>query len=133
MEEDTLCRSCTAACCRSGVTMELNDTEVKFLTDAGANLEMINQGSKRGLLANISKRILSQDVVKDYVMIEDCVFLKENEETGVNECSIYSESSRPAICSRFKAGEYGCMLIRAINGIDPPEVFVEWKLRTQRY
>jgi Fe-S-cluster containining protein len=131
MEKDSLCRSCSAACCRYGVVMELTRNEVDFMMSSGVSTERFDTEPKKGSKKQLASKIFSADTKESYILTKDCSFLELDNDIGVMVCSIYFDESRPEICSKFKAGEYGCMSIRNMSSVDSQEVFVKWKENTQ--
>lgn len=131
MEKDSLCMNCSAACCRSGVVMALNSSESEYFLNSGVSFELHNSSIKRGIIGRVKDKIFNREVKINYILTEDCKFIEYDWTVGALICSIYKSENRPNICDSFKAGEYGCMSIRANSGIDSAEVFVEWKNNTQ--
>ncbi len=110
------CDTCTAACCRSGIQMRLNDSEADFMQTAGTDLtkEPGTRHQKRRLLPLVSVRHPETNV---YTLENDCGHLTEDA-LGQLVCSSHEDPARPDTCKGLEPGSYVCRSIRVRAGVD---------------
>lgn len=97
------CGNCLATCCSQGIEMELTATEAANLEEAGTVLTALH-GVAKSRFGFKPKRTR-------YKFESDCGNLVRTE-TGAGVCAVVDEDTRPGICSKFRAGDYGCMTLR---------------------
>jgi hypothetical protein len=126
------CSTCTAACCRKGVAMQLSPEEAETMRLGGAELvqrDDAGQSSKFRRVVTMLRLYLPQDTY--YRLETDCGYLVEDPSTGQLLCSIYGEGYRPRTCNDFKAGSFDCLFIRNEVGIDHPNVLQQYDAQTR--
>lgn len=83
-------KDCNASCCRKRpdlkVIFDFSDQDVKMFQQAGATL--------------------TKDPLGGYMMVDDCVFLTEN------QCTLHRTAQQPDCCDQNHAGGSLCIAIR---------------------
>lgn len=120
------CGNCVALCCRKGVNMELSEAEVAFMQRGGTELSEVSpptpETSRRvKFLPLITRTQPAQNGT--YRLESDCGYLTVDTETGQKICGAYEDPQRPEVCDAFKAGEYGCMTMRVLSGVDTDDEY----------
>lgn len=115
------CGGCIALCCRKGVRMELTPAEAEFMEAGGTELQELRapvevRTKRIAFLPLITREFAAVD--GQYELMTDCGYLTTDTERGQKICSAYEDPSRPAVCGDFKAGDYGCMTMRVMQGVD---------------
>jgi Fe-S-cluster containining protein len=122
MDKEVSCETCTAACCKKGMSLNLNDTEKNTLESSGTILSIVPSKDKIQTLA--VRFGLSNP---NYLLESDCGLLsKTTEFAGKLACSIHYSEEFPDVCREFPVGGYACRELRARAGVDTTAEFNDW-------
>ena len=123
--DEISCSSCTAACCRKGMVMQMTKAEVsrhRRQMDLKTILKPRDYPQALPATERVIKpdgQVVEGDTTIDvpsyhglFVLESDCGYLEGN------KCTIYDDPHKPDVCTEFEVGSQACRLIREASGID---------------
>lgn len=114
------CQNC-AACCKTGMAIDLTDENANFLRSTGTELELIEKPKRRRILLGVTLSKTPAETTATYRLNTNCSQLTED-----GKCAVIDDDSRPSACGKFVVGGAICHDVRLEERVESPDAYMQY-------